>query len=158
MNIILTQNQFYPETYDITLEIDHLPEVTMDPIHHEGDRTFWYGESNGFVRFGISDNQRVLNHEPGYMWSSRSSVFNGLFSDRCFCTEVDIAVGNHKYWGFAISCYKLLQLLSSEYTVANYRSDDGENRIAVCRADNVPDMLGEHWTFIDDIICGGEHV
>lgn len=160
MKYTLTPNQFYPEVYDLTVYVDSLPEVTMDPIHHEGDTTYWYGENtDGFVRFGISHNRRVFNHEPGYMWSSRSSVFNGKFSSKCFCKEVTLVVNEngreYRYGCFAMTAPAIMTLLGDGYELfglvkdCEYNVEIGEEYQIL--TDEIIQGLGE---CIESFICG----
>lgn len=148
MKYELTPNQFHPEVYDLTVHVDDFPEVNMNAIRTEGDSTYWYGKNaDGFVRFGISHNRRVFNHEPGYMWSSRSSVFNGYFYDKCLCKEVTIAIVEngrlHKYHGFAMTATAIMELLGSDYELFGLIKD-GEYHLEIGNADQI---------LTDDIIC-----
>lgn len=47
-------------------------------IHKDRDCTYWYGEQDGFVSYGISYDTPHDDQPAGYMWSSRPGVFNAL--------------------------------------------------------------------------------
>ena len=157
----LTLNQFHPEVYDLTVFVDDFPEVNMDVIHAEAGTTYWYGENDdGFVRFGISHDERdVFGHEPGYMWSSRSSVFNGKFSDKCFCKEVTIATIENgricKYHGYAMTAIAIMKLLGEGYELFGL-AQDGEYYVEIGEAYQIltDDIIASHGECIESFLCG----
>ena len=155
MKFELTPNQFHTEVYDLTVHLDELPKVTMNVIHHKEGTDYHYGEnSDGFVRFGISHDVRVFNHEPGYMWSSRSSVFNGKFPSRCHCKEVTVAVGRHRYHGYAMTVQAIINLLGEGYELFAMVKD-GEYQVAIGEAyqiltNDVTDAYGE---VLESFVC-----
>lgn len=70
--------------YQLEVYEDKLPEVTMTEIACIDGSHFHYGENeDGYVRFGVSDDEPFMGHRPGYMWSSRSGVFNTAFGKKC---------------------------------------------------------------------------
>ena len=158
MKIQLTPNQFNEETYDITVFVDHMPEVEMQPLHQEDDTIFWYGENDdGFVRFGISYDRPTFNHKPNYMWSSRSSVFNGYFPSECFCKEVTIATNTDghiwKYHGFAMTTEALIEALDLDHQVAVYHdAEHNETYVEVCDMGKCPEELEFHGTLVDTFV------
>lgn len=155
MKFQLTPNQFHPEVYDLTVYVDTLPKVDMKPIHNEADTTYWYGENDdGFVCYGISHNRRVFGHEPGYMWSSRSSVFNGKFPSRCHCKEVTVAVGGYRYHDYAMTVQAIINLLGDGYELFAMVKD-GEYQVAIGEAyqmltNDVTDAYGE---VLESFVC-----
>ena len=159
MKIKLTPNQFHEELYDITVFVDTMPNVSMEPIHHEDGCTYWYGENDdGFVRFGISHDERdAFGHEPGYMWSSRASVFNGRFPSECFCKEVTIAVNENghicRYHGFALNTEVIIEALTLEHQVAVYHNaDDFETWVEVCDMGKCPKDIELRGTLVDTFV------
>lgn len=162
MTYKLTPNQFHPEVYDLTVYVDTLPEVHMDAIHHEADTTYWYGEnSDGFVRFGISHDKRdVFGHEPGYMWSSRSSVFNGRFPAECFCKEVTLAVNENgyicRYHGIAMTVPAIMKLLGEGYELFGLVESNGEYNVEIGDAYQIltDDIINSHGECIESFLCG----
>lgn len=157
---MLTPNQFHLEVYDLTVYVDALPEVTMEPIHHECGATYWYGENaDGFVRYGISYDHKVFNHEPGYMWASRSSVFNGLFPDECFCKEVTLAMIENgrirRYHGFAMDAKAIMNLLSDDYELFGLVKH-GEYNLEIGEAYQTltDDIIESHGECVESFICG----
>lgn len=155
MKFTLTPNQFHPEVYDLTVHLTDFPKVEMNAIHTEADTTYWYGEnSDGFVRFGISHNRRVFNHEPGYMWSSRSSVFNGKFSDKCFCKEITLCVDGHRYHGYAMTAVAIMQLLGEGYELFGLVKD-GEYNVEIGEINQMltDDIIQSHGECIESFVC-----
>ena len=140
MYITYSQNENYPETYDLTIHTDSIPRVDTQPIHTEDGTTFWYGEDNrGFVNFGISYDKPHMGHQPGYMWSSRASVFNGLFS-KC-CKEVTIYDGKYRY-SSAMTLEAIFELLDEDHELAIYKDlQEAELYLEVCDKHSVPDYL-----------------
>lgn len=155
MKYQLTPNQFHPEVYDLTVFVDDLPKVDMDAIHHDDGRTFWYGENNGFVQFGISYDHRKFNHEPGYMWSSRASVFNGMFPEKCHCKEVTVVHNGYHYGYLAMTVPALIALLGDDYELFAF-VQDGEYSVEIGEAyqlftDDQLDGLGK---LLESFRCG----
>lgn len=159
MTYKLTPNQFHPETYDITVFVDEMPEVHMNIIHHEGHTDYWYGENaDGFVQYGISHDIRdSFGHRPGYMWSSRASVFNGRFPTMCHCNEVTIIHNGDRYGYLAMAIPALIKLLSSDYELFAFVRD-GEYRIAVGDAYQLftDDQLASLGELVESFLCEGE--
>jgi hypothetical protein len=154
MTFELTPNQFHTEVYDLTVHLDNLPEVHMDAIRQEADTTYWYGENNGFVRYGISHNRRVFNHEPGYMWSSRSSVFNGKFPNKCHCKEVTICVDGTRYHGYAMTVPAIIALLGEGYELFGLVKD-GEYSVEIGEAYQIltNDITDSHGEILESFLC-----
>lgn len=152
-------------TYRLTVHVDELPEVIKEPILRTQDSTLWYGEHNGFVKFGVSYNHPTLGHEPGYMWSSRASVFNGLFvefdsdnlhRDNVLSKEVGVHIdGSHgSYGGYAMTLEAIYDILDEDKEIAIYKDkDDGEIRLEVCDYMSSPkDLDGSgRWFLVDTI-------
>ena len=152
MKLTYTRNQFNENTYDLTVEVDRLPEVPMTVLEETDDSHFWYGEDEyGFVKFGISHKYPTMGHEAGYMWSSRASVFNGLF-DKC-CKEVTVKVRGERwgYHGFAMNIYALCELLHEDYELAIYNDFKGEVWLEVLDVYQSPDYLEGRGELIDTI-------
>ena len=156
MKFTLTPNQFHAEVYDLTVFVDELPTVSMDVLHQEDDTTYWYGENtDGFVRYGISHNRRVFNHEPGYMWSSRSSVFNGKFPDKCFCKEVTVCCNGCRYGHFAMTAQAIMRLLGNGYELFGLVKD-GEYNVEIGdeRQMLTNDIIEAHGECVESFLCG----
>jgi hypothetical protein len=156
MKYELKPNQFHPEVYDLTVYVDNLPEINMDAIHHEGDTTYWYGENaDGFVRFGISHDVRMLGHEPGYMWSSRASVFNGRFPSKCHCKEVTVVNNGYRYGYLAMTVPALIDLLGDGYELFAF-IQDGEYFVEIGEAYQLftDDQLDGRGELLESFLCG----
>jgi hypothetical protein len=155
MKYELTPNQFHHEVYDLTVFVDDLPDVSMDVIHQRADTKFWYGENaDGFVRYGISHDHRVFNHEPGYMWSSRASVFNGMFPNKCHCKEVTVVHGGYRYGYLAMTVPAIINLIGSDYELVAF-VQDGEYCIEICDAHQLftDDQLASHGELLESFLC-----
>lgn len=143
--------------YRLILHTDKLPEVVKKPILETDDTTYWYGETDeGFVSFGISHNYRTFNHEAGYMWSSRASVFNGMFPQDISCKEVSIQVEgtNGRYGHLAMTLEAIYSLLDEDKEIAIYQHwNDNEIRLEIFdRFDSTNDLHGDGtWLLIDTI-------
>ena len=156
MKFELKPNQFHPEVYDLTVYTDTYPIIDKKPICVDGDTTYWYGENaDGFVGFGISYDYRVFNHEPGYMWASRSSVFNGLFPDKCFCKEVTVVCDGHRNGCYAMTVESIIKLLGNDYELF-VLTKDGEINVEIGDAYQIltDDIIGSHGECIDTLLCG----
>lgn len=156
MKYQLTPNQFHPEVYDLTVFVDDLPNVNMDVIHREADTTYWYGENpDGFVSFGISHDHRVFNHEPGYMWSSRASVFNGRFPEKCHCKEVTVVHNGSRYGHLAMTVPALIALLGGDYELFAF-VHDGEYFVEIGEAYQLftDDQLTGRGELLETFLCG----
>lgn len=114
--------------YEVLVYVDALPQVTKQPIFHEDGATYWYGENDGFVSYGVTHDYPTMGHNPGYMWSSRAGVFNGMFDKHCMsviiCTE-DSNGRTHKYGG-NIVVDKISNLLPHGYHIKKQQDADGE--------------------------------
>jgi hypothetical protein len=160
MYFTYTPNQFTEDqpftTYDLVLHTDEQPDITKEPILKTDDTTYWYGETDeGFVAFGISHNYRCLLHEPGYMWSSRASVFNGMFRQDICCKEVLIKLdGQRCYGACAMTLEAIYELLDEDKEIALYEHwNDNEIRLEICDCRLSPnDLYGDgNWLLIDTI-------
>lgn len=143
-----------PMTYRLIVEVDELPKVTKKPILETDDTTYWYGENDdGFVAFGISHNYRTFGHEPGYMWSSRSSVFNGMFKDDISCKEVSVHVKGESYrdGSLAMTIGAIFEHLDYDKEIAIYKDkEDGEICLEICDRFNSPNTLNYgRWELVD---------
>ena len=114
---------------EVLVYVNALSQVTKQPIFHEDGATYWYGENeDGFVEFGVSHDYPCFGHEAGYMWSSRSGVFNGMFNKCCMSIILCVDVGNgctHKY-GAHIVVDKISGLLPHGYCIKKHEDGDGE--------------------------------
>lgn len=139
-------------TYRLIVEVDAMPKVTKKPILETDDTTYWYGENDdGFVSFGISHNYRTFNHDPGYMWSSRSSVFNKMFND-ISCKEVSVHVFNEcgRYGHFGMTFDAIFEHLDFDKEIAIYKDkEDGEVMLEICDRYGSPNTLHDRWELVD---------
>lgn len=143
-------------TYRLIVDVYEMPEVVKKPILETDDTTYWYGENDdGFVSFGISHNYSTFNHEPDYMWSSRASVFNGMFPKDISCKEVSVHVWGEcgRYGHLALTLDAILAHLDYDKEVAIYQDHDGEIRLEICDRFGSPNQLDEWsgWLLIDTI-------
>lgn len=132
--------------FKVNLYVDKFPSVHREPIYHKDDATFWYGEDeDGFVSFGVSYDRPTLGHKPGYMWSSRASVFNGYF-DKMYieCTIYEFDKPNSLgCWGY-FSIPTLIDNLTDNYEVATYHNkNDHETTYRVYRYGEVKDITSD---------------
>lgn len=155
MKFELTPNPFHTEVYDLTVHLDELPKVTMNVIHHEDGTDYHYGEnSDGFVCYGISHNRRVLGQEPGYMWSSRSSVFNGCFPTQCLCKEVIVCVNGSRNGCYAMTISAIMDLLGDGYELF-VLAKDGEWSVEIGEVNQIltDDIIAAHGKCIASFVC-----
>lgn len=144
-------------TYRLIVEVDELPKVTKKPILETDDTTYWYGENDdGFVSFGISYNYRTFGHEPGYMWSSRSSVFNSMFKDDISCKEVSVHVKGESYrdGSLAMTIGAIFEHLDYDKEIAIYKDkEDGEIILEICDRFGSPNTLHfDRWELVDTMM------
>lgn len=146
--IHLTPNRNYDGAYDVNLVVDEYPTVDRQPIADIDGDIFWYGENtDGAVAFGITHAEGWMGHDANYMWSSRSSVFNGYFDK--MCTEVTYSkVGSTCRMSGAINVLTLFNNLTDKYEIAQYKDDDGEVTYMVFLFGNVPDEI-DRWKLVD---------
>ena len=117
------------EIWCMEVHVDEAPRIIKQEIAHIDDSHYHYGEENGIVCFGVSNDHRSFGHEPGYMWSSRCGVFNTMFGMRL----IDITLcaknpygGYCRYGYYNLTIDKALDLLPDGFHISLYQYADGE--------------------------------
>ena len=121
----LSPNQFREDTFDMTVFVDEIQHINTEVICEIDGDMFWYGETkDGFVEFGITKDIPTMGHEPGYMWSSRASVFNYVADKMC----KDVRIRGPKYSiGGAMTIPAILNCLTDKYEIAAYKDEENED-------------------------------
>lgn len=112
--------------YELEITVDKLPELKEEVLFEDHDNKLVYGETpDGYVTYGSISKHASYGHGPGYRWSSRGSVFNGMFGKRCI--EVTI-IEKYRYAG-AMTIDAVLPFLPDDFYIIEQVETDRYDKI-----------------------------
>jgi len=145
------------DIWEACIYVDELPKVNKTEVACIDGSHFHYGENeDGFVCFGVSSDKPSMGHEPGYMWSSRCSVFNALLHKSLM--DVTVCVENSygsisRYGCFYMEARKVLDLIPEDFYVAEFQSGDEYQFEIISYAEEDADIaLHAEWGC--EFVCG----
>jgi len=143
--------------WEACIYVDELPKVTKTEVACIEDSHFHYGENeDGFACFGVSYDRPSFGHEPGYMWSSRCSVFNKLLGkslmDVTVCVPTPYGTIS-RYGYFYMDARKVLNLIPEDFYVAEFQSGDEYHFEIISYAEEEADIQS-HADWGCEFVCG----
>jgi hypothetical protein len=137
--------------YKLELTVDELPTTDETVLLEDEEQKYVYGETpDGYVTYGCIAKNAHHGNEPGYRWSSRASVFNGMFGKRCM--EV-VFIEKYRYAG-DMTIDAILPFLPDEFYIVEQVETDKHGNITeiTYRISNYDHEKERQWYF-KDITC-----
>lgn len=115
--------------YQLEVYMDKLPKTVEEVLYENEERKLVYGDNNGFITYGAISKTPNFGHQSGYRWSSRASVFNGMFG-KMGVDDVIYIVDGCRYSGCMDAMLVLEFLPDDFYIIEQVETDnDGNNEV-----------------------------
>ena len=141
--------------YKLEVYLNRLPDIVEKILYENEDSQLVYGEDNGFIRYGAIAKKASFGHQPGYRWSSRASVFNGMFG-KTGLDDVTYIVDGCRYSG-CMDANLVLEFLPKGFYIIEQVETDKNGKISeimyhISNAEHEKEMS---WYYGDTIYSNG---
>lgn len=159
LNTDLTCSTYTNNLYNLEVEIDSLSSMAESVLFEDEESKYVYGETpEGFVTFGSISKKASYGHDSGYRWSSRASVFNGMFGKHCM--EVTLTYPRYGFMcrsAIAMTIDAILPYIPDDFYIIEQVETDSHGNIKEISyyISNPEHEKEQRWYFKDVIYTNG---